>query len=197
MRVILRLGGRKHHYDVSSFGSGFFVHYRLSAQAAEEVFHYLYALIGTGIFPAFHSYGNFNFVACFQEFEALFCFDGNIANVYGHGKPYFFELYNGLVFAVFLILFGLLVFEFGIIHYFAYGRNCRGRNLNEVELLLVCEPLSLRGGHYAEHLSIGRDYPYFPVADIFVDRISVFNKSFTSSFYLNRIKKADCKSNPP
>jgi hypothetical protein len=58
-----------------------------------------------------------------------------------------------LRFAGLLGLNGLFILEFAVVHYFADGRRCVGRNLDQVEPPSARKILRLANRHYADHFT--------------------------------------------
>ena len=56
-----------------------------------------------------------------------------------------------------------------VIHYFANGRLCHGRNLNEVKISAFGNFESLCCGHNAELLAVVRDNSYLFITDFLID----------------------------
>ena len=64
--------------------------------------------------------------------------------------------------------------ELAVVHYFANGRLCHGRNLNEVKISAFGNFESFCCGHNAELLTVIGNNSYFLITDFLIDLLFLF-----------------------
>ena len=79
------------------------------------------------------------------------------------------EFHNMLIFPRFLFPFCLFKTVFAVIHDAADRRRGRRRDLDQIEFLLIGQPLGFTRGHHAELFALGADQANLIVPDLFVD----------------------------
>ena len=134
-----------------------------------------------GVLPAPQADGHHHFIARLKEFLCLSRFDVQIVRIDGHGQTHFFHFDHFLVLAGFLFLFAEFEFEFAVIHDFAYGRICRRRNFNQIQIALFRKPQSGECAHNSELRAVRTDHSHFAIPNFSVDLILVFD-NFLPSF---------------
>lgn len=111
--------------------------------------------LSVGILTSAVLQGDFDLVAGCKKFVDLLNFMGQIVCFHTRMEFDLFDLRNLLVLTRLFVLNAFLVAELPIIHDLTDRWFCIGRNLNEVESLLIRKPLRITCRHYAFHLAIG------------------------------------------
>ena len=73
-----------------------------------------------------------------------------------------------LILPGFLFLLALLKAELAVIHQLAHRRDCLGRDLDQIQALLVGDLQCLCGRHDAELFALGADQPDLLVVDVLI-----------------------------
>ena len=150
----LQLGALVHHGDLAALLG------KLQKQVLTDV--------GVGHLPAAEAHGDLAPVAVGQEFLRVAELDVEIVDVDAGRHPDLLDLYHALILAGFLLALGLLEPELAVIHQLAYGGDSVGRDLDQIQPLLLGHAQRLLRGHEAKLLAGLRDQTDLFIPDLFI-----------------------------
>ena len=134
-----------------------------------EVQQQALADVGVGHFTAAEADGDLDPVTLQEEFLGVSQLHIEVAGVDTGGHTDLLDLHHMLVLFGLLVPFGLLKFEFSVIHELANGRDGVGGNLDQVHTRVIGVALGLRGGHDAELRAVRADQADLAVTDLLID----------------------------
>ena len=108
-----------------------------------------------------------------QELLSIALLDIEVIDVNAGGHPDFLDLHHTLVLAGFLLSLGLLKAVLAVIHDLADRGHGIGRDLDQVQVLLLGDAQSFQRGHNAQLFTGLRDQSNLLVADFFIDLMSI------------------------
>ena len=138
--------------------------------------------------------GNLQLVAGLQEFDSLVDLCVEIVGINRRKHTDFLDLHNLLVLAGFLFPLCLLKAELAVVHDPAHRRSRLGRDLDQIQILVIGNLLRFLCGKHTQLCSLIVDYQHLTVPDLFVDLMFLFaNFQHLQVSFQN---KNECRKHP-
>ena len=157
---------------MTAFQLGSLIHHGSLAALLSKFQQQLLADTGMGHFAAAEADGDLTAVALAKELLNIAKLDVEIVHVNAGRHPDFLNLYHPLVLPGFLLSLGLLETELTIVHELTHRRDGIGRDLDQIQSLLLCLVQRLLRRHDAKLLAAVRDQTDLFIPDFFIELMS-------------------------
>lgn len=186
MRLLfaLCLRGEEHEHE-PPFELGVLFHVGDFGAALRELDEQLFTDVGVGHFAAAEADGDLDPVALLQELAGALHFGVEVVGVDAGGHANLFDLYNALVFTVFLVLLHLIEAEFAVVHDLADGRIGGRRDLDQIQILFSSQIQGCLAGHDPQLGPVGSDHTELLVLNFFVELM----RHFSDGKHLHKIQQ--------
>ena len=152
---------------------GSLVHDGHIGAALRELQQQLLTDLGVSHLSAAETDGNLAAVTFSQELLSIALLDIEVIHINAGRHTDFLDLHHTLVLTGFLLALGLLEAELAVVHDLADRGHGIGRDLDQVQVLLLGDAQSFQRGHNAQLFTGLRDQSNLLVADFFIDLMSI------------------------
>ena len=146
-----------------------FVHGGNLLTSLAEADQQLSANVGVGHLAAAEPNRHLDAIAVLQELLGVLELDVEIVGVDAGGHADFLDLGDMLVLLGLFFLFGLFKAELSVVHDPAHRRGGVGRDLHQIQPLLISPRQCVPGGHDAQLIAGGSDDPYLFVTNVLIE----------------------------
>src|SRR5262245_4268119 len=169
------LFGHQHHRHLPSFHPGLLLDLRFRHHHLRDALEHGSPELGMGDGPAAEEHGDLHPVPFAEEVADVPDLEVDVVTARLRAELHFLELAGGVLLARLLLLLLLRILVLAVVHDPADRRCGGGRDLDQIELLPVRDPLGVHGRHHPELLSVAVDDPDLAGADMLVDADSLLD----------------------
>jgi len=145
--------------------------------------------VGVGHLTAAETNGNLHAVAVGNELLSVLQLGVEVAHVDTGRHPDLLDLHHVLVLSGFLLALALLETELSVVHQLAHRGIRLGRDLDQIQTLLISDLQSLSGSHDAQLLALGADQSHLFVANVLIQFMHLLANGESTS--IHKSKNAD------